>query len=305
MPWITAVTSAADGPLPVTSPRAKPKASPDKIEIVEEVAANHPARHGGTHGAIELPLSTRRWQQRLLNLRRCAQFLINLGLLHRLAIEASVLDRRGRFRCQRLERHRSGRGESAALLAVEIQHANVGAGAGILRTLNIAHKSQRQTQHVSDAERHGLRVRLRQISFEQVGHDLQLTGGEDLLRNLPTGLEVGRLDETAARVARHAHLERSPLVGQHDEPALGACRLDRGVENDGEHFVEYTLGPHRPERGEQRRHLSELTDRADPAVFTRPALVDEEDRATLRRCVRTRSRSRCESGCSITRALLT
>ena len=83
--------------------------------------------------------------------------------------------------------------------------------------------------------------------------------------------------ETASCVTRHAHLQRSLLVGQHDEPALGACRLDCGVENDGEHFVEYALGPHRPQRGKQRRHLAELTDGADAAVFTRPTLVHEED----------------------------
>jgi hypothetical protein len=58
--------------------------------------------------------------------------------------------------------------------------------------------------------------------------------------------------------------------------ALGTRRLDRGVEDHREHFVEDTLSPHRAQRGKQCRHLTELADRARTAVFARPTLVDEK-----------------------------
>ena len=95
-------------------------------------------------------------------------------------------------------------------LAVEIQHTDVGADAGILRPLDVAHEAERGNTTRADAERNGPGMRLRKVPFQQVGHDLELAGGEDLLRNLAAGLEVGRLERDMARVTGHAHLAAYP-----------------------------------------------------------------------------------------------
>ncbi len=70
--------------------------------------------------------------------------------------------------------------------------------------------------------------------------------------------------------------KRALRIGQHDEPALGAGRLDRGVQHHGQHFVEDALGPHRPECGKQRRDLAKLSGSARATVFTGATIFDEK-----------------------------
>ena len=82
-------------------------------------------------------------------------------------------------------------------------------------------------------------VRVGEIAVQQVRHDTNLAGGEDLFGNLAARVEaLARQRDLAAR-ARQLHLELGALVRQHDEPALGAGDLDGGVEHERQHFVEH------------------------------------------------------------------
>ena len=78
--------------------------------------------------------------------------------------------------------------------------------------IEIAHHAQRDARDVADAERDRAHVHVGEVAVEQVGHDLQLAGDEDLFRNLAAGVEAGAGQGDAALGARQLHLERAAVV---------------------------------------------------------------------------------------------
>ena len=139
-------------------------------------------------------------QQRLLDLGRDPHLLLHPRLLHRLAIEAGVLDRDRRLGRERLERGpRRVRQQRALLAAVEIQDADPALLADRFRLVEIAHQPQRHAQHVADAERHGAHVHVGELAVEQVGDDPRLAGAEHFLGNLAAGREAAAGQRRACR----------------------------------------------------------------------------------------------------------
>ena len=83
----------------------EPELAVRQIDVVEEVAADGAARRPTPPQSRRTrPSRARRRQQRLLNRGRDLQFLLELRLVERLAVEPRVLDGERRFGRQRLER---------------------------------------------------------------------------------------------------------------------------------------------------------------------------------------------------------
>src|SRR5262249_59815626 len=109
-------------PLPRHVADDEPEATVGEIDIVEEVAADGAAGDGRGRRREKRPLAVPRREQRLLNRGSDFQFLLELCLVERLAIEPRILDRQRRLGRQRLERRlRRGRAQRAALAAVEVE----------------------------------------------------------------------------------------------------------------------------------------------------------------------------------------
>jgi hypothetical protein len=253
---------AAGGPFARDVAEGKAEAAVRQVEILEEVAADGAAGDGRSHGLAEPDALAGLGQQRLLDLRRDPQFLVEARLFRRLAIQARVLDGHRGFRGQRLERRPDAVGEQLSLLtAVEIQDANRARLTGHAGRVHVVHESQRHAEHVPDAERNRPTVRLRQASVPQIGDDARLAGGEDVLGNLAAGFKARARERHLAAQARELQIELARGIGEHDESALGAGHVDGGVHDDSS-TVEHARAPERAT--EQRGHRQSAHERRCP-----------------------------------------
>ena len=110
MPCISALMSAAGGPLPATSPSVKPNVVARIVHVVEEVASDRSARNAGRGGFDEPEADARLAAAATAGFRpRCASPAPCLRLLELVAIEPRVLDGDRRFGRQRFERRRAWR----------------------------------------------------------------------------------------------------------------------------------------------------------------------------------------------------
>ncbi len=226
------------------------------VEVVEEVAPDRSARDAGRGGLDEPQAGPRLRQQRLLDLGGDPHFLIHAALLELLAVQPGVLDRHGRLGRERLEAGPRGIGEQRALLAaIEVQHADAAIfGAGLGR-FDVVHVVQRHADDMTDAERDGAHVHVREPAVEQIRDDLRLADAKDLLGNLAARRERAVGERLLVLAAGELEFETG-LGRQHDERALGAGDFNRRVEDEREHFLEHAAGSERPEALEQRRNLA-------------------------------------------------
>ena len=112
-------------PLPRHVAQHDPQAALPKVEVVEEVAADGPARQGLGRRRKERPRPAARREQGLLDVGRGLHLLVEARLLERSAVQLGVLDGHRGFVRQRLERASGRRGKQRPLLpAVEVQHAD-------------------------------------------------------------------------------------------------------------------------------------------------------------------------------------
>jgi hypothetical protein len=76
-------------------------------------------------------------------------------------------------------------------------------------------------------------------AVEQVGDDLGLARAEHLFGNLAAGREGAVGQRLLVARARQLEFERAVGRRQHDERALRAGDLDRGIEHEREHFLQH------------------------------------------------------------------
>ena len=99
-----------------------------------------------------------------------------------------------------------------------------------------------------------------QIAVEQIGLDPGLSESEDLLGNLPAGLEPAAIQCRPIAGAAHGELELVVVVREHDEPALGAADGDGRIHHEPEDLVDHAGRAQRAQPFEQRGHLPEVAD---------------------------------------------
>ena len=249
-----------------------------EIDVVEEVAANGPARHRGARDRKEVAGSAGGRQQRLLNGRGDLQLLLELRSLDRFTVQPRVFDRDRRFRAERLERRpRRRRPQRAALAAVEIQHADDFVGAPLIGALHVAHQAQRRAQHVADAERHGAGVQLRQIAVEQILDDRLLAGGEHGFGNLAARLERAARQRDLAARARELELELpcglASMMKPRSAPVTSMAESSTSVSTSSSTRPD----PSARSPSEQAGHVPDLAGCRDRAALLRRRFVAEEE----------------------------
>ena len=248
------------------------------FDVIVEVAADRPARQRRRRGAEVAAGPRRLREQRLLDLRGDPHLLLHPRLLHRLAVEAGVLDGDRGFGRQRFERGaRRSRQQRPLLLAVEIQDADAPLLAHVLGLVDVAHQAQRNAQDVADAERDGAHVHVGEIAVEQVGDDARFAGAEDFLGNLPAGREAAAGQRDVAAAARHLEFEIHALERQHDEAALRAADLDRRIQHQRQHVVEDPARAERAQAFEQRGDLAQVADRGGRRPVDRRLRIGEQE----------------------------
>ena len=131
---------------------------------------------------------------------------------------------------------------------------------------------------MADPQRHRAGVHRRQAFFEQVRHHEELSGCEDLLRNLSARLEPGGRQRHVPDRPRQLQLQRAALVGEHDEAALRAGGVDGRVEHEREHFIEDAVAAHLAEALEQRGDLPEIADNRCGRAVVDGGRVGEQER---------------------------
>ena len=198
-------------------------------------------------------------QQPLLEFVGFAQVPLELRLPLDLAVESIVLDRDRCFRGQCLETELDLRGAGRSLSwPVQIQHAD--RMRVVDRALGIPGQHQRDALDGPNGDLTGSLVVLGDHLVVQVGHELRVAGGEDLLGNLPTGLEGVARQRDLPGPASERELQPARGVGEHDEAPFGPAQGDREVDHHCQQLVEHLGGAQGAEPVEQGGSLAQAAD---------------------------------------------
>ena len=215
-------------------------------------------------------------EQRALNLGGEMQLAIQARLLGGFAIQPRAFDGRRGFAGNLFERaSRRSRHQLPALAAVEIQHPEGPLFALAGGIFEIPDDAQRRAQDVANTEGDGTQMLHRDVAVHQIGDNSLAAGREDFLRNLLARREgLARQRFLAAR-PRDLELEIPFRARKHDEPAFGACRFNRRVHDEHQHFVEHARRPEAAQPIEQRRQWPEV-DHIRAMAGTRVGLIVRE-----------------------------